>query len=509
MAAAPQVHECELRPARLQPVQGRLQGPEPKHRTGDSTDVLPFRLVPACTPPCSLHCSPAAHAGEFVYQGQLDDRGQPANGRYDLRIAAYTDEKSASGLMAPIEFSSVEVKDGRFELRFDAPLAKDREAWLEVAVRDAGSAAYASLPGRSKAISAPLIGACWSATGDAGSNPATNFLGTTDAQPLVLRTANVQSLRIEPSAELFEGLPITANVIAGSRSNYTEANVRGATIAGGGVPFGNSDPEFSNDFPNYVGDHYGTVGGGFGNTAGDYLGTGGDRAFATVAGGYRNGAGGLYGMVGGGEINNASGESASVGGGHGNSASHLYSTVPGGSGNCAGGESSFAAGHSAKVRVGSSSGYAGFGCSSVAASGDANGDEGTFAWADSQVANFVSTGPNQFLIRAQNGVAINTNAPEVGAALTVAGSAVVQSPGALSFGSATRQMLNLFGTSYGIGVQSDTQYFRSGGNGYFAWFRGGVHSNTGLDPGAGGSLLMTLGPAASTPTGTARAQSFT
>ncbi|MBK6725681.1 MAG: tail fiber domain-containing protein [Xanthomonadales bacterium] len=452
---------------------------------------------------------PAAHAGEFVYQGQLDDRGQPANGRYDLRIAAYTDEKSASGLMAPIEFSSVEVKDGRFELRFDAPLAKDREAWLEVAVRDAGSAAYASLPGRSKAISAPLIGACWSATGDAGSNPATNFLGTTDAQPLVLRTANVQSLRIEPSAELFEGLPITANVIAGSRSNYTEANVRGATIAGGGVPFGNSDPEFSNDFPNYVGDHYGTVGGGFGNKAGDYLGTVGDRAFATVAGGYRNGAGGLYGMVGGGEINNASGESASVGGGHGNSASHLYSTVPGGSGNCAGGESSFAAGHSAKVRVGSSSGYAGFGCSSVAASGDANGDEGTFAWADSQVANFVSTGPNQFLIRAQNGVAINTNAPEVGAALTVAGSAVVQSPGALSFGSATRQMLNLFGTSYGIGVQSDTQYFRSGGNGYFAWFRGGVHSNTGLDPGAGGSLLMTLGPAASTPTGTARAQSFT
>ncbi|MBK7145500.1 MAG: tail fiber domain-containing protein [Xanthomonadales bacterium] len=125
------------------------------------------------------------------------------------------------------------------------------------------------------------------------------------------------------------------------------------------------------------------------------------------------------------------------------------------------------------------------------------------------MANFVSTGPNQFLIRAQNGVAINTNAPEVGAALTVAGNAVVQSPGALSFGSATRQMLNLFGTSYGIGVQSDTQYFRSGGNGYFAWFRGGVHSNAGLDPGAGGSLLMTLGPAASTPTGTARAQSFT
>ncbi|MCC6562247.1 MAG: hypothetical protein IT478_12880, partial [Xanthomonadales bacterium] len=404
---------------------------------------------------------PAAHAGEFVYQGQLDDRGQPANGRYDLRIAAYTDEKSASGLMAPIEFPSVEVKDGRFELRFDAPLAKEREAWLEVAVRDAGSAAYASLPGRSKAISAPLIGACWSATGDAGSNPTTHFLGTTDAQPLVLRTANVQSLRIEPSSILSGGLPITANVIAGSKSNYTEVAVRGATIAGGGVPFGDNDPDFLNEGPNRVADHYGTVGGGNNNLAGDLLGTAGDRAFATVAGGAYNNATGFAAAVGGGEINRASGEGAMVSGGRGNTASHSMSTAAGGLYNCAGGLVSFAAGHLAKVRVGSASGNAGFGCDGVATSGDANGDEGTFAWADSQVANFVSTGPNQFLIRAQGGVAINTNAPEVGAALTVAGNAVVQSPGALSFGSATRQMLNLFGTSYGIGVQSDTQYFRS------------------------------------------------
>jgi len=61
---------------------------------------------------------------------------------------------------------------------------------------------------------------------------------------------------------------------------------------------------------------------------------------------------------------------------------------------------------------------------------------------------------------------------------------------ALLFGSATRQMINLFGTTYGIGVQSGTQYFRT--NGGFAWFKGGVHNNTANSPGSGGTRLMRL-----------------
>ena len=79
------------------------------------------------------------HAAEFVYQGQLDDRG--VSGEWSLRPAHRRVRRRAIGigLMAPIEFPAVEVKDGRFELRFDAPLAKEREAWLEVAVRDVGS----------------------------------------------------------------------------------------------------------------------------------------------------------------------------------------------------------------------------------------------------------------------------------------------------------------------------------------------------------------------------------
>jgi hypothetical protein len=308
---------------------------------------------------------PAAHAGEFVYQGQLDDRGQPANGRYDLRIAAYGDEKSASGLMAPIEFPSVEVKDGRFELRFDAPLAKEREAWLEVAVRDAGSSAYASLPGRSKAISAPLIGACWSATGDAGSNPATHFLGTTDAQPLVLRVDNQQALRIEPPAE-------SPNLVGGYSGNSVTSGRFGATIGGGGEP----------GSPNLVSGDTGTVGGGSKNVA---------SLSATVSGGYKNTAGGAYSAVGGGDSNTASGSE---------------SAVSGGALNCAGGDNSWAGGYRAKVRPKLDPGGSGS-CSGLTYPGGF-GDRGTFVWADSsQGTNFVSTGSNQFLIRANGGMGLN------------------------------------------------------------------------------------------------------
>lgn len=60
----------------------------------------------------------------------------------------------------------------------------------------------------------------------------------------------------------------------------------------------------------------------------------------------------------------------------------------------------------------------------------------------------------------------------------------------VTFGSSTRQMIDLWGTGYGLGVQSSTGYFRTEST--FAWFRGGTHSNSQFDPGAGGSVMMRL-----------------
>ena len=271
-----------------------------------NTPVTRSRLCQALLGLMLLSTAPL-QAANFVYEGQLDDRGAPANGRYDIQLAVYRDAELGATLAAPMIFNAVEVREGRFRLDFDAKLDDGESAWVELAVRDAGAGGFSAIPGRTKATQAPaVIGACWSTLGDSGSSPATHFLGTTDAQPLVLRTGNVRSLRIEPSAESFGGGPITANVIAGSSANAVTAGVRGATISGGGVPTGLSDPSFTDEAPNRVTDAYGTVGGGYGNVAGGDAGTTTDQPFATVGGGFSNSAAGRYATVAGGRGNRPS-----------------------------------------------------------------------------------------------------------------------------------------------------------------------------------------------------------
>jgi hypothetical protein len=218
------------------------------------------------------------------------------------------------------------------------------------------------------------------------------------------------------------------NVIGGYSGNIVTSGKYGATIGGGGA----------SGFLNSVMDNYGTVSGGRSNTAsgsaaavgggrsnaasgsassvggGEFntasqssstvgggqvntasgvdssIGGGGgntaDNGGATVGGGQSNNANGPGSTVGGGNTNTASGNYSIVGGGATNIASGNYSTVPGGSNNVASGDVSFAAGSKAKAN-----------------------HNGTFVWADSTNADFVSTSVNQFLIRAAGGVGINTN----------------------------------------------------------------------------------------------------
>lgn len=76
-------------------------------------------------------------------------------------------------------------------------------------------------------------------------------------------------------------------------------------------------------------------------------------------------------------------------------------------------------------------------------------------------------------------------APGTGGALRL----TLDERGALQFGTTVQQMLNLWSTSYGIGVQDGTLYARSGAD--FCWFRGGTHADTRSSPG-GGTLAMKL-----------------
>ncbi|NOT55802.1 MAG: hypothetical protein HOP18_14475 [Deltaproteobacteria bacterium] len=114
----------------------------------------------------------------------------------------------------------------------------------------------------------------WRVSGNAGTNPTTHFLGTTDNQPLNIRVNNQRVARFEPNL-------ISPNVIEGHSANFVTPGVRGATISGGGVA-SNTDPDFSIEGPNRVTDAYGAVSGGYNNQAGDNAGTTLARSFATV-----------------------------------------------------------------------------------------------------------------------------------------------------------------------------------------------------------------------------------
>lgn len=59
----------------------------------------------------------------------------------------------------------------------------------------------------------------------------------------------------------------------------------------------------------------------------------------------------------------------------------------------------------------------------------------------------------------------------------------------LSFGLRTGQLVNLYGTSYGMGIQGNTLYSRSDGG--YAWFKGGSHNDSAYNSG-GGTTLATL-----------------
>lgn len=269
----------------------------------------------------------------------------------------------------------------------------------------------------------------WLVGGNRGTLPGTQFLGTTDAQPLDIRVNNARALRIEPNTN---GAP---NWIAGAPVNYVDPEVIGATIAGGGSVspdfFGGSNQVFgtfgtigggsaNSVFSPYstisggayhsigTNAHSCTIGGGFAqaisdNTydgtlgGGSYCSIGGYSDYATISGGRVNSVGanatsasigggmnnvvsGAYGTLGGGSLNSVSNICGTIGGGSNNRVTGSFGTVPGGENNSAGAWA-LAAGYRAKAN-----------------------HSGAFVWADKQESDFASTVNNQFSVRAAGGV---------------------------------------------------------------------------------------------------------
>jgi len=252
-------------------------------------------------------------------------------------------------------------------------------------------------------------------------------LGSNDAQPLELRAAGARVVRYEPNA-------VSPNIVGGHAANGAIAGVRGATIAGGGVPAGSTDPDYNLEAPNRVTGHYGAIGGGYANVAGADDGNPASGPFATVAGGLNNRAGasattvgggsnnavsGSWGVIGGGSFNGveemfatvaggsgnqASGGGSAIGGGFDNVASAEGSVVPGGAGNSASGVRSLASGSQSEAR-GDYSIAMGRRAKTFAG---ANPGVGAIVFADSNNFDFAESFDNRLAIRATGGMRVVT-----------------------------------------------------------------------------------------------------
>jgi hypothetical protein len=327
--------------------------------------------------------SPSSLGTAFTYQGHLIEGQNPANGPFDLTFSLYDDLEEGNQVGTTL-FRTVTITDGLFSLELDfGSVFDDKALWLEIGVRPAGEPEpYTTLLPRQRLTPAPFaiyasttswagltnmpdgfgddvdddtlaslgcnsgqiaewngtIWTCgednvgtgaagWSLTGNGGTTAGTNFLGTSDDEPLEFRVNGFRALRLEPNE-------ISPNVLGGYSGNSLGVSVDGATISGGGRDLA----------VNQVTASFGTIGGGAGNISSGYAATvgGGENnsasdSYSVVDGGSSNTASATYATVGGGQSNTVTGTHATIAGGGSNEASAAFATAGGGASNLVGG----------------------------------------------------------------------------------------------------------------------------------------------------------------------------
>ena len=231
----------------------------------------------------------------------------------------------------------------------------------------------------------PFLGGGWLLLGNSGTNPSNNFIGTLDSEDWVIRTDNLERLRVYAGGNV--GLTNTNNTAeelrfyepSSSGSNYSGFKA-GAQISSVTYTLPLADGNASNyvlctdGFSNLSWRGFGTSGGGGNDTlwqrgtgkfalvgvgngniasgaysiaAGQFCTASGANTTvfgyenlasgtaATVSGGEQDTASGNYADVGGGEYNTASGNYSTIGGGETNKACGTYSAIVGGNNNTA------------------------------------------------------------------------------------------------------------------------------------------------------------------------------
>jgi hypothetical protein len=72
----------------------------------------------------------------------------------------------------------------------------------------------------------------WEITGNSGTNPNDNFLGTTDNQPLVIRTNGAERLRVDASGKAQSSAGAASALVFDEGSGYVGFTKRGTNAPG-------------------------------------------------------------------------------------------------------------------------------------------------------------------------------------------------------------------------------------------------------------------------------------
>ena len=273
----------------------------------------------------------------FTYQGELTEAGEPANGNYDFRFQIFNFNRGDSQESTPRFIDDVSVVNGIFtvELDFNSRFESFTSLYLEIAVRPAGSDDYTTLSPRqplhaalrsetalnvrdgsidddalannavraanvdSSEVQLRVDGQCpansaiqsiddsgavtcatasggsWTLSGNAGTAPGTDFIGTSDDVPVDIRTNDRRAMRYEWGFSGSGG----PNLIGGHANNAIPSDGESSVIAGGGVAAA----------PNSISASYGAIGGGIDNQV--------SASWGTIPGGSGNRVAGSRGFA--------------------------------------------------------------------------------------------------------------------------------------------------------------------------------------------------------------------
>jgi hypothetical protein len=177
----------------------------------------------------------AAQGTAFFYQGRLSDTGTLANTNYDFRFAIYNVETNGTPASILITNSAVPVSNGLFTvtLDFGSGVFTGSDAWLDIAVRAAGTTNFTPLLPRQPILPVPYAIFAGSASNLVGGLSTTQLVGTLPASAFAGYTNTVS---LTNANNQFKGTFAGAfnGVFAGNGlalTNFDGAHVTTGTVA--------------------------------------------------------------------------------------------------------------------------------------------------------------------------------------------------------------------------------------------------------------------------------------